>query len=104
VPVEGASAQTYFASEVGTIGTSFTFVKAQTLNPPKSILAYPVLQHISESDDQSVTEAFVSKFTDAGVTKTGHFPGVAAQKCSFIEWSLFCDTSFNNPLRVIFFF
>jgi len=101
--IAGVSAQTYFNNEVGTINTTATFNKTQTFNPPRSILAIPVLQHITESDDQTVTDAFVSEFVDGGVTHTGHFPGVAAQSCSKIVWTLFTDDAFNNPIRLIFF-
>ena len=102
--IQGASANAYFSSEVGTIGTSWTFVKTQKLSPAKNILAYPVLQQISESGGQTQTDAYISKFTDAGVTKGGHFLRVVAKECTFIEWAVFCDHSFNNPLRVMLFF
>jgi len=102
--VAGASASSVFSSLVGTIGTSFTFEKIQTFSSPQNILAVPLLRFISESDDQTVTEAYVSQFTDNGVSKTGHFMGVAAAKCTKITWALHCDHSFNNPTRLILFF
>jgi hypothetical protein len=89
---------------VGTIGTSWTFEKIQTFNSPQNVLAVPLLRYISESDDQTVTEAYVSQFTDNGVSKTGHFMGVAATKCTKITWALYCDHSFNNPTAMILFF
>lgn len=102
--VVGVGANSYFSSEVGTIGTSHTFLKPQTINPPQNILAIPVLQKISESDDETFTHAFVSKFTNDGVTKTGTFIGASGAKVSFIEWAVTCDHSFNNPVRLVFFF
>jgi hypothetical protein len=102
--VAGVSAQAMFGSEVGTIGTSWTFTKHQTFSPAQNILAIPVLQYISESDDETTTQAYVSSFVDNGVTHSGKFIGAAAQKCSSIDWSLYCDHSFNNPVRLIFFF
>ena len=102
--VAGASASSVFNSDVGTIGTSWTFEKIQTFNTPQNILAVPLLRYISESDDETVTEAYVSQFTDNGVSKTGHFMGVAAAKCTKITWALYCDHSFNNPTRMILFF
>jgi hypothetical protein len=104
MPVNGAWAMPYFSSEVGTIGTTYTFTKQQTISPPANILAYPVLQYISESDDQTETTAYVSKYVDGGTTHTGKFAGAAGQKVSSIEWSVYCDHSFNNPLRTIFYF
>lgn len=102
--VAGASAGSVFNSDVGTIGTSWTFEKVQTFNTPQNVLAVPLLRYISESDDETVTEAFVSQFTDNGVSKTGHFMGIAAAKCTKITWALFCDHSFNNPTKLILFF
>jgi hypothetical protein len=102
--VAGASAFSVFTSEVGTIGMSWTFEKIQTFASPQNLLAVPLLRYVAESDDQSVTEAYISQFTDAGVSKTGHFMGVAAMKCTKITWALFCDTSFNNPTAMILFF
>jgi hypothetical protein len=102
--VAGASASSVFNSQVGTIGTSWTFEKIQTFNSPQNILAVPLLRYVSESDDQSATEAYVSQFTDGGVSKTGHFMGVAAAKCTKITWALYCDHSFNNPTAMILFF
>jgi hypothetical protein len=104
MPVNGAWAKPMFSSEVGTIGTTWTFTKQQSFSPPANLLAYPVLQYISESDDETQTIAYVSKFVDDGTSHSGKFVGVAATKCSSIEWSLYCDHSFNNPLRTIFFF
>jgi hypothetical protein len=104
MPVQGAASSSVFNSEVGTIGTSWTFTKVETFSPAKNILAVPLLRYISESDDQTTTEAYVSQFTDNGVSKTGHFMGVAAQKCTKITWSLYCDHSFNNPTKLILFF
>src|SRR5262245_6590969 len=102
--VVGASAGSVFASDKGTIGTSFTFEKKQPFPTPQNILAVPLLRYVSESDDQSVTEAFVSEFTDNGVSKPGHFMGVVATKCTHITWALFCDRSMNNPTKLIIFF
>ena len=102
--VQGAASQSVFSSQVGTIGTSWTFTAVQTFSTPQNVLAIPLLRYVSESDDQTVTEAYVSQFTDNGVSKTGHFMGVAAQKCTKITWSLYCDHSFNNPTKLILFF
>ena len=102
--VAGASAFSIFSSEVGTIGTSWTFTKVQKFDKPQNLLAVPLLRYISESDDQTVTEAYVSQFTDNGVSKSVHFMGVAAQHCTQITWSLYCDHSFNNPTAIILFF
>lgn len=102
--VAGASANSVFNTDVGTIGTSWTFEKPQSFTSPQNILAVPLLRYISESDDQTVTEAYVSEFTDNGVSKTGHFMGVAATKCTHITWSLYCDHSLNNPTKLILFF
>lgn len=104
MPVNGASGSSMFSNTVGTIGTSFTFTIDQTFNPPKNILALPLLRSINESDDETETTAFVSSFVDGGVTKTGPFMGVAAAACSKITWGLFCDHSFNNPTKLILFF
>ncbi|HYU34806.1 MAG TPA: hypothetical protein VEW48_21870 [Thermoanaerobaculia bacterium] len=100
----GAAAFSVFSSLVGTIGTSWTFEKIQTFNSPQNLLAVPLLRFISESDDETVTEAYVSQFTDNGVSKTGHFMGVGATKCTKITWALYCDHSFNNPTAMILFF
>ena len=104
--VAGVSATPMFSSEVGTIGTSWTFTTypPQKFSPPQNILAMPLLRYISESDDQTVTDAYVSEFVDNGVKKTGHFLGIAATKCTEITWSLYCDHSFNNPTKLVFFF
>jgi hypothetical protein len=104
MPVNGAAASSMFSSVVGTIGTSFTFTTSQTFSPPRNILALPLIRSISESADETETTAFVSSFVDGGVTKTGPFMGVAAVACSKITWGLFCDHSFNNPTKLIFFF
>jgi len=102
--VAGASAGSVFTSDVGTISTSWTFEKVETFSTPQNILAVPLLRYISESDDQTVTEAYISQFTDNGVSKTGHFMGVAATKCTKITWALYCDQSVNNPTKLILFF
>jgi hypothetical protein len=102
--VAGASAVSVFSTQVGTIGTSWTFEKIQTFDNPQNVLAVPLLRYVSESDDKTVTEAYISQFTDQGVSKTGHFMGVAAAKCTKITWALYCDHSFNNPTAIILFF
>ena len=103
--VLGVSATSMFANFPGVIGASpQTFSVTQTFSPPKNILALPVLQYVGETDDQSTTWAFVSEFVDGGVKKTGKFLGVAATSCSKIVWSLYCDNSINNPVRLVFFF
>ena len=102
--IAGVAASPVFNSIVGTIGTSFTFVFPQKFATPQNILALPMLQFINESDDLTITDAFISEFVDNAVKKTGHFVGVAATKCTEITWSLFCDHSFNNPIKLIFFF
>jgi hypothetical protein len=102
--IAGVASSAMFSSEVGTIGTSWTFSTTQTFSPPRNILAVPLLRYISESDDQTTTEAYVSEFIDNGVKKTVHFMGVAATKCTSITWSLYCNRSFNNPTKLIFFF
>ena len=55
--VAGASAFSVFSSNVGTIGTSSTTTKVQKFDKPQNLLAVPLLRYISESDDQTVTEA-----------------------------------------------
>ena len=102
--VAGASAGAIFNNEVGTIGTSWTFERVNTFSTPQNVLALPLLRYIWESDDETVTESYVSQFTDNGVSKTGHFMGIAAQKCTRITWALYCDHSFNNPTKLILFF
>jgi hypothetical protein len=102
--IASASATPVFPGLRGTIGTSFTFVQAQTFSTPQNILAFPVLQRNTESADRTSTVAFVSKFVDGGITQTGSFIGVAGPKVTFIEWALTCDHSFNNPVRLILFF
>jgi hypothetical protein len=57
-----------------------------------------------ESGGEAVTRAYISEFIDGGTKNTGEFMGVAAQSCSRIKWSLYCDHSFNNPTRLILFF
>ena len=104
MPVNGAAGSSMFGNLVGTIGTSFTFTIDQTFNPPKNILALPLLRSIIESADETETTAFVASFVDAGVTKTGPFMGIGASACSKITWGLFCDHSFNNPTKLILFF
>jgi len=102
--VAGAAAFSVFSSEVGTIGTTWTFTKAQKFDKPQNLLAVPLLRYVYESDDETVTEAYISQFTDNAVSKSGHFMGVAAQRCTQITWSLYCDHSFNNPTAIILFF
>lgn len=102
--VSSVFAKLYFTSEVGTINTTGTFNKTQTFNPPVNILALPVLQEIDETDDISVTSAFISEFVDGGVTHTGKFMGIVATKCTKIVWTLFTSDAGNNPARLIFFF
>ena len=102
--IAGVTATTMFDSIRAAIGTSWTFTTIDQWKTPQNILALPILQYISEGDDQTVTEAFVSEFIDNGVKKTGHFIGVAAAKCTKITWSLYCDHSGNNPVKLIFFF
>src|SRR5262249_49837510 len=101
--VAGAAAFSVFSSQVGTNGTAWTFDKIQKFSTPQNLLALPLLRYISESDDQTVTEAYISQFVDNGITKSGHFMGVAAAKCTQITWSLYCDHSFNNPTALILF-
>ena len=43
MPVAGASAFSIFSSEVGTIGTSWTFTKVQKFDKPQNLLAVPLL-------------------------------------------------------------
>jgi hypothetical protein len=102
--VAGAEAFSVFNSQVGTIGTSWTFEKIQSFKSPQNLLAVPLLRYIAESDDQTETEAYISQFIDNGVSKPGHFMGVAATKCTQIKWALYCDHSFNNPTAMILFF
>jgi hypothetical protein len=101
--VAGVWAASMFGNEVGTIGTSYTFTKPQDFTTPQNILALPLLRYNSESDDQTMTDAYISKFIDNNGSHTGHFMGIAATGCTHIDWSLYCDHSFNNPTRLIFF-
>jgi hypothetical protein len=102
--VAGASAGAIFSNEVGTIGTNWTFDKVTTFPTPQNLLALPLLRYINETDDETVTEAYVSQYTDNGVSKTGHFMGIAAAKCTKITWTLYCDHSLNNPTNLILYF
>ena len=104
MPVNGAAGSSMFSFTPGTIGTSFTFTIDQKFNPPKNILALPLLRSVNESADETETTTFVSSFVDGGVTKTGPFMGVGASSCSKITWGLFCDHSFSNPTKLILFF
>lgn len=102
--VIGAWAKSMFGADVGTIGTTSTFTKLQTFDPPQNVLALPLLRSNVETDDETTTEAYVSEFVDKGGKKSGKFMGLAAESCSSIVWSLYCDHSFNNPTRFIIFF
>jgi hypothetical protein len=98
------SAKPYWATAMGAVNTSWSFTKVQDFSPPRNLMAFPVLQHNTETDDQSETVAFVSEFVDGGTTKTGPFPSIAGTAVSRIVWGLFAENSANNPLRVILFF
>jgi hypothetical protein len=103
--IVGAWAKAYWADPgAGIVNGTASFTNAQDFDPPRNLLAFPVLQHNTETDDQSETVAFVSEFVDGGTTKTGRFHGVAGTAVSRIVWALDCENSANNPLRVILFF
>lgn len=108
--VNGASAKPMFHGPRGTINTSATFLTntaqdpADTFNPPVNILAFPVLQSIGESSDQSSANVFVQEFTDAKGTHTGPMPGVASTSCTKIVWGMSTTNCFASALKFIIFF
>lgn len=98
------SVKPYWTTQAAAINTSWSFAKVQEFDPPRNLVAFPVLQHVTETDDQSQTVAFVQEFVDGGTTKTGPFNSIAGTAVSKIVWGLFAEDSANNPLRVILFF
>lgn len=86
------------------INTSSTQTLVQPIKPPRKLLAFPVLQHVLELDDETVTNAFIDSFVDGGVTKTGPFSAISGTAVSQIVWGADMTDSAINPLRVIFFF
>ena len=99
--VVGVWAKSMFDKDVGTIGTSATFEKEQTFDPPAHILALPLLRDVSVGDDQARVVAYISEYVDGGKKHTGQFMGVAAESCTRIVWKVLCDHSFSNPTRLI---
>lgn len=102
--VVGTSVQPYFSNVVAAINTSASFTKVQNFDPPRRLTAFPVLQRVTETDDQSNTVAFISEFVDGGTTKVGPFTAISGAAVSKIVWGLECADSANNPLRVVLFF
>lgn len=90
------------AAEVNTSGTQ---VAPQTVKPgPRHLVAFPVLQGVQETDDTTQTVAYISQYTDGGVTKTGRFGFISGKAVSEIIWAVDLSDSANNPLRVVLFF
>jgi hypothetical protein len=111
MPVTGAwAAGSIFGGQVGyVVGSGSTsYTKKQSLvvdfGGAKNVLAVPLLRQIAESDDQSYTDLYISRYKDAGVEHPGYFMGIAANSCTDIWWSLYVDNSANDPGRLIIFF
>ena len=110
MPVNGASARPMFHGPRGTINTDATFLTntkedpPDTFNPPVNILAFPILQSIGESSDQSSASVFVQEFTDAKGTHKGPMVGVASTSCTKIVWGMSTSNCFASGLRFIIFF
>jgi hypothetical protein len=102
--VNSVNAFSVFSSEVGTINATWTFVSMQTFNTPRNLQALPLLRYISETNDTSGTEAYISAYWDNGTKIPGHFAAIGASKCTQINWSLYCNDSYNNPTALILFF
>lgn len=100
----GTSVRPYFSGLAGAVNTSYSFTNIQNFDPPRNLLAYPVLQRITETDDQSDTVAFVSSFVDGGQNNVGPFTSISGAAVSQIVWAVQGTDSVNNPLRVILFF
>jgi hypothetical protein len=100
----GMSARPYWTGQAGAVNTSYSFVNPEPINPPRNLVAFPVLQDITETEDQAETLAFISEFVDGGTTKTGPFASIAGKAVSQIVWAHAGENSASNPLRVILFF
>jgi hypothetical protein len=112
--VSGAWAKSIFGAQIGyVVGSGSTsYTKHQSVaadfggpkKTPQNVLALPFLRQIAESDDQSSTDVYISKFRDGGVDHPGYFMGVAAKTCTDIWWSLYVKNSSNDPSCLILFF
>lgn len=98
------SAKPYWIAQAGAVNTSYSFVNPEPINPPRNLVAFPVLQDITETEDQAETLAFISEFVDGGTTKVGPFSSIAGKAVSQIVWAHAGENSASNPLRVILFF
>lgn len=103
-PVVGTSVRPYWSNLPGAINTSYSFTKVQNFDPPRNLVAFPVLQRATETDDQSDVNAFIAEFVDGGTTNSGVFASVRGTSVSKIVWAHQGTDSVNNPLRVILFF
>ena len=110
----GAWATNIFGGQVGYVvgsgSTSYTHKQSLTndFGGAKHVLALPLLRQIAESDDQSYTDVYVSRYKDGGVwhppSGTASYMGVYANSCTDIWWTMYVSNSANDPSRLIIFF